>query len=648
MLEPGTVVDRYEIVEPIAGGGMGVVYRARHTKLGKEVAFKELLSNLALSEKVQTRFQQEAYVQANLSHANIVNVSDFITEGSLLAIVMELVDGPSLEQVLADEQQGPWTIEQTMAVMKPVLDALAYAHARGVVHRDIKPGNVLLDRPPGVKGLGKPKVSDFGLAKILSSEVGMTKTGARMGTVPYMAPEQFRGSKAIDARADVFALGMMVWRLLAGRLPIEPDDLMAAAELYAGRTDVPRIGDVASGVPDAVSEAVYSALSVEPSARPADARELLRRLERDRVVPATFPKVEGETQPKKPAAKVPVEVVGPASDSEIVAAEPFDGRRLGVLVGIPVVGVVLLLAVTGVFGGKENSDVPAGVASSQSAEVSGGSAIEHIPTEVEPPDGFVLIPAGTFTMGSPSSESGRDNDETQHQVTLTRDFFVQAHEVTQSEWRVSMGNNPSYFTSCGDTCPVENVNWYEAVAYANALSRQEGLEACYDVSGETGTLGGGCGGERWCDGDFAYANVDFAGLDCEGYRLPTEAEWEYAARAGTTTSRYCGSSESCLDGIAWYRDNSLETAHRVGGKDSNEWGLYDVLGNVWEWCWDRYGDYPRGSVTDSLGPTSGSYRVIRGGSWINFAWTARAANRGYRGPGIRNFILGFRLARSTP
>ena len=236
------------------------------------------------------------------------------------------------------------------------------------------------------------------------------------------------------------------------------------------------------------------------------------------------------------------------------------------------------------------------------------------------PAGFVRIEPGTFTMGSPTSEEGRDDtNETQHEVTITRAFWLQSTEVTQGQWRAVMGTSPSHFSSCGDDCPVERVSWEDAVAYVNALSASEGLDACY--SGST-----------------------FAGLGCEGYRLPTESEWEYAARAGTTSARYGN-----LDEIAWLYENSDGRPHEVGTKRVNGWGLYDMLGNVSEWTGDWYSSsYPSGSVRDPLGPDEGSRRVYRGGGWLNFARYVRAANRYGNGPAHRRHKLGFRPARSAP
>ena len=236
--------------------------------------------------------------------------------------------------------------------------------------------------------------------------------------------------------------------------------------------------------------------------------------------------------------------------------------------------------------------------------------------EVAIPKGYVRIEPGTFMMGSPSGEHGRWKDERQHEVTLTRGFFMKATEVTQGEYKALMGNNPSRFKSCGENCPVEQVNWREAVDYCQALTRSEGLEECYGD------------GRR------------LKSLDCAGYRLPTESEWEYAARAGTTGARYGDLSE-----IGWC--NGSRT-HAVGQKKANAWGLYDMIGNVDEWTGDWYGSYPSGPVTDPLGRDSGSSRVRRGGSWGRGARRCRAANRISISPSIRDVGLGFRPVRSSP
>ena len=270
------------------------------------------------------------------------------------------------------------------------------------------------------------------------------------------------------------------------------------------------------------------------------------------------------------------------------------------------------------------------------------------------PRGFVRVEAGSFSMGSPTNEPGRGADEPQHTVRITRPYFMQTTEVTQSQYGLVMGSNPSKYRGCGGQCPVEQVSWFDAVGYANALSKKEGLPACYSVAGD---------------------HVTFHGLSCLGYRLPTEAEWEYAARAGSRHSTTNGDmtvvaarNAPQLQDIAWYGGNSgvsysdgLDCSawvgkaytsskcgpHPVAGKRANAWGLYDMQGNVWEWTHDWRADYPTGSVVDPQGPGTGTARVTRGGSWGNEATWTRLASRPSSEPKRQLDNLGFRVARTA-
>jgi formylglycine-generating enzyme required for sulfatase activity len=240
-------------------------------------------------------------------------------------------------------------------------------------------------------------------------------------------------------------------------------------------------------------------------------------------------------------------------------------------------------------------------------------ATTNNPTPVELPESsnsigmeFKLIPAGKFTMGS---NDGSDRDKPAHQVTLTKPFKMGVHEVTQAQYEQVMKNNPSKFK--GADHPVVMVSWTDAMEFCRRLSELPAEKAAGNV-----------------------------------YRLPTEAEWEYACRAGTTTQFSFGDDESDLGDYAWYDDNSDGKTHPVGEKLPNAWGLYDMHGNVREWCQDRFGDYPSGSVTDPSGATSGSYRVSRGGSWYGTAGYCRSAIRGRDSPSYRYGNYGFRVCLS--
>jgi adhesin HecA-like repeat protein len=229
---------------------------------------------------------------------------------------------------------------------------------------------------------------------------------------------------------------------------------------------------------------------------------------------------------------------------------------------------------------------------------------------------MVLVEGGTFQMGS---TNGDDDEKLVHAVTV-KSFYMGKYEVTQEEWMEVTGINPSNFR--GDNLPVEMVSWNEAVEYCNKLSLKDGLTPAYRGSGD----------DIVCD------------FNVSGYRLPTEAEWEYAARGGNKdyiSYEYSGGNR--VYSVAWYYGTSYNSTHPVGTKQANSLGLYDMSGNVWEWCWDWYGSYSSGSQTDPAGASSGTNRVLRGGSWGSSAASVRSAYRYYYTPSGRGSNLGFRL-----
>ena len=270
-------------------------------------------------------------------------------------------------------------------------------------------------------------------------------------------------------------------------------------------------------------------------------------------------------------------------------------------------------------------------------------------SSLKPPGTWVQINVKKFQMGSPTTETCRELwgiKETQHWVTLTNNFEIQETEVTQEQYKIVMKSAPSFFTSCGSNCPVENVTWHMAAAYCNALSKMTSLTPCYACTG-SGT------GVSCTETTSTLANQGKGIYSCNGYRLPTEAEWEYAYRAGSKTAFYNGEIKSCsgtdsnAGKIAWYDANSGKTTQPVKGKDPNAWLLYDMAGNVVEWCHDWFQtDLGSSVVTDPVGSGS-TYRVCRGGCLSNDPEVLRAAYRfGDYYPSNHNYGIGFRCART--
>jgi formylglycine-generating enzyme required for sulfatase activity len=214
---------------------------------------------------------------------------------------------------------------------------------------------------------------------------------------------------------------------------------------------------------------------------------------------------------------------------------------------------------------------------------------------------MVYVKGGTFQMGS---NDGDSDEKPVHTVTVS-DFYIGKYEVTQKQWREIMGNNPSNFKNC-DNCPVEMVSWNDVQEFIKKLNQKTG----------------------------------------KNYRLPTEAEWEYAARGGSQSRGYKYAGSNNIGEVAWYDDNSSSKTHAVGGKKPNELGIYDMSGNVYEWCSDWYGNYSAGSQRNPQGPTSGPLRLLRGGSWGLNARYCRVSNRLNVNPGYRINYSGFRLAVS--
>ena len=680
-LDPKTTLHnkRYLIVRIIGYGGFGNTYLAFDRTLDNHCVVKEFALDMICTRdstnativilhkregemaKWLDKFTEEARHLARIRHFGVVNAFDIWREKGTAFYAMEHIEGGELPDP-AKETWKPMTWSEAKKLAIAILEALKAVHEVGLLHGDIKPANILVD-----KKTKQPILIDFGTARSLKKAQDKTVTSLAYtaGYAPIELQDRKR-SKETNPSSDLYSWAMVVIGLVAKHhddgWPIDAKTRIVADEFNGDKYNKKFLHKwLANSLPTSVISILADCLQLNSNQRPQSASVILDQLENSERNPV---------YPRKPVEQNPVYPQKPSSlnsrtqnektvleqdDNKIVQEQNYKNIHLKqeqeqnkgnfrakkinektktnqIIMFVLIVGIIGI----GFFFVKTNSNSTVSNSTVSNFAICGTDANlingECVPREASmmAPEGFLWIPAGSFMMGSPSNESGRQDNETQHEVTITHPFYMQRHEVTQGEWQALMGNNPSHFNSCGANCPIEMVNWWEALDYANTLSNSEGLRECYVFSG--------CRND-----DMECSNVSL-NSNC-GYRLPTEAEWEYAARAGTRTAFY--NDEQTPNDIAWYSYNSNRRTHPVGEKAPNSWGLYDMSGNVLEWCWDRYGSYGSSSVTDPMGANSGSYRMWRGGSWLNSASTARSAHRGNRDPGNRFRNLGFRLVSSA-
>ncbi len=577
-------IGRYQVVGELGRGNFGVVYSAVDSGLNRAVAIKALLDPGAdMAELVR-----EGRILAGLNHPNIVSVLDaFLWEGRLM-IVMEKVAGETLWKWMRNDP-APGLLERVL-ILEQIADALGHAHRAKVQHRDLKPGNVMVT-PEGVA-----KVLDFGIAKRRDVNGGtVDKSSALRGTLSYMAPEQL--TLGISGFAsDVFAFGVVAYELLSGRHPF-PGTTEYLIQNGIVNSAPAALASVVSGLPAPVIQVIEKCLEKAPERRYAMLTEVEVELRR-----TVFPLKQVEARRLAAEGLAALKRGRERAEKLLEAAEKFDR------------GCKELLQLQEWLGGAPmtaplHADPPPVVAAPRPALISVPSpavTIADLEVRTNPKDGlrYVRIPAGTFRMGcSPGDDTNcQDNEKPVREVRISKAFWMGQTAVTVGAYRrfaAATGKAMPSLTHSGDSLPMTAVNWAEAQGYC-----------------------------EWA-----------------GMRLPTEAEWEYAARAGTTGARYAE-----LENVAWYRDNSDHKPHPVGQKTPNGFKLYDMLGNVWEWTADWYeGTYTGSSpVIDPTGPSTGERRVLRGGSWYSYASGVRASVRNVVHPAYRNDNIGFRCTGELP
>jgi serine/threonine protein kinase len=652
-LGPGSRLGDYVIEAVLGRGGMGVVYRARHAELGRQVALKVLAPEVAGDAEFLERFRREARLAASVDHPNVTKVHHAGVEQGIPYIVFELVPGG----VLYSKAPLPW--RDALVVVGQLASGLAALHAAGIIHRDFKPTNVLLDEE------GRPKISDFGLARDTQAAFKLTTASVVLGTPQFMAPEQFTRSKDVDARADVYALGATLFFLLTGKPPFEGDHpaLMKAAHEQKPRAT----SEVVPGVPRSVDRLVFDLLAKQPSARPPTANAVGRRIEavlegRDHpprrllplaVVAALFVVAvslalafgvhqEPPPVPSPPPAPKPAPPPPPPAHKQTPQGRPSSLRAdpkapAWFLVLSPDRRPPLPLPEGVTFGQQPGEYV---------AEKDGSI--------------FVFVPEGSFLMGS---EHGEGNERPVHEVELSA-YFIGKYELTNDRFEKFVKETRHLTTAERDK--VGTV----------LTGRDE--KSVEDIAGASWRFPRGRAAKPM-DGDRPAVQVtwDDAMAYCAWAHvvLPTEAQWEKAACWDPTNRRartypWGDSLPTSAKKLANVADDSLRArwprypAFFEGYDDGYEGtapvssgifyegqspvSAYDMAGNVMEWCRDRYDEaiYSLGPKRDpvSTGVESDDSRVVRGWGWNATPALARCAWRAGWSRTKRNDALGFRVA----
>ncbi|MCR4573313.1 MAG: SUMF1/EgtB/PvdO family nonheme iron enzyme, partial [Lentisphaeria bacterium] len=506
-------------------------------------------------------------------------------------VVMEYVQGEMLRRWMKRKRrEGGLRCDEVFPVLRQVAEALDFAHKKKVIHRDVKPANVMVESD------GTVKVLDFGLAAQIRSSyshLSMAETG-KSGTRQYMSPEQWRGQPQ-GAAADQYALAAMAYEMLGGYVPFDNDDTSVLREIVL-KEQSPRLEDYS----DTVNAVLARGLAKEAKQRFANCVEFVAALEK---AGKAVHEEKQETTQQPLAQKAPVE-------PKVTAPPPSQQKTITPSVSLS---------------SKRWDNLTITLADDVKLEL-------------------IWIPAGTFMMGSPEDESGRSKDETQHQVTLTKGFWIGKYPVTQAQYKAVVGTNPSYFKEKKQV--TVKGNFFDRLLGNETKQVSQEVETSLVLPVETVSWDEA---NRYC----SLLNKTHVSKVPSGFQfsLPTEAQWEYACRAGTTTPFNFGNSlsgdKANCDGRYPYnagKGRYMDETVPVGSYAPNAWGLCDMHGNVWEWCHDWCGKYPNGAVVDPTGPSSGSRRVLRGGGWYDFAVHCRSAYRFSSAPSLRNFSLGFRLA----
>ncbi len=691
-LKPGDKLGRYEILNELGRCGMGAVYLAHDPTLGRKVAVKIPFLTTNNADEVLHRFQREARAVAALQHPNICPVHEVTEVDGIHFMVMAFIEGHPLSEHLQKAKR--LKVTSAVNLVRKLALTLDEAHRKGVVHRDLKPANIMID------ARNEPQIMDFGLARLDNVEASqLTAMGQILGTPAYMPPEQVGGNiDATGPASDIYSLGVMLYEMLTGSLPFQ-GDLMTLMFKIANETR-PLASSHREGIPGWLDAVCAKALAKKPEQRFGSMREFAAALQ-GQASPAEFTEtlaVGTHAASAVPAVSLPNLTIDTSPTRKPIVSSRGGNRNTKIYKWIAAAAALPLFLLAGGWIIKiTNSDgterkiivaadakieiTPndkqatrtratkpgAGLAISKwpddapklaIAPFDAGQAAQHqaawakylgVPVEFTNSIGmkFRLIPPGQFTMGSTQQEVDRAiatdpenysvrcarSELPQHSVILTQPFYVSITEVTQRQYeavtKVSSSKPIPENKESPDLLPVDKVSFENAAEFCNQLAYQEQL------------------GKSERDGGLI---IDTAAAN---YRLPTEAEWEYACRAGTETIYYFGNDATDVAKYAWTRGNSDNRSHPVGELKPNMFGLYDMCGNLWEWTedfWDpiSYQSHSKTAVIDPL-PVGYSVfgRSVRGGNWNYGSDIARSAARRDISPDSKFGDIGIRVVMSV-
>jgi len=577
-LPQGYVIEeRYEIKSKIGQGGFGAVYLAYDRKMEIEKALKVIPEAIVHDVEAMESLRREARTMIRLNHPHIVRVYDFHDSGAIKFIDMEYVSGESLSALKVKQPDKRFSEAQVKVYAIQIAEALAYAHGQGVIHRDIKPQNIM------VTEAGEVKIMDFGIAETVRTSMSRIANVFSSETLLYMSPEQLRG-KEIGKESDIYSFGVTLYELLCGHPPFYQGNITEKI-LHNSLEPI-------EGISEELKRILQKCMAKDPSERFESFEEIQKVFGGEETIlkdalerPQEKTSIENNAEQSKEIV-VSVQKKFPASKKKNLRLVDIQKHLLRHWkLDAIVLGVVFLIIMLSYFAEERKQKRIA----------------EEIYTSID----WVWVPGGSFLMGS---DEGNDDEKPSHIVTVDG-FYLSKYEVTfnlYDKFCEATGRSKPDDEGWGrGNRPAINVSWNDAVAFCEWLSKK------------TGTA----------------------------IRLPTEAEWEYAARGGSRSMGFMYSGSDDPDQVSWYNENSDNQTHPVGQKDPNELGLYDMSGNVWEWCLDRYDRnyYEYSPSNNPFGPVEGVFRLFRGGSWYFGTDRLRSTFRNYSRPERSYSSVGFRV-----